>query len=174
MAFLAPNKESFRFKRIIAAGLFLTLFDGFIYGSPVFGLLICSLVFVASGIAAIIYIFLNKEFSKIYAVKCFIYLCACTCIISAYRLNISVGNRNADEIINTVEKFKEVKGDYPRRLSELVPEYMSRVPVCAYRLAGRQYHYSYTGTSHYLMWAQLPPFGRRVYDFQDKGWAYLD
>jgi hypothetical protein len=40
MGFLSPKKESFRFRRIIAAALFFIILDGFIVGLPVFGLFI--------------------------------------------------------------------------------------------------------------------------------------
>ncbi len=64
MGFLSPKKESFRFKRIIAVALLLTIFDGFIYGLPVFGLFISSAVFLASAIASLIFLFVDKNFFK--------------------------------------------------------------------------------------------------------------
>ena len=96
MGFLSPKKESFRFKRIIAVALLLTIFDGFIYGLPAFGLFICLAVFLASSIASVIFLFVDKEFSKLYALKCLIYLCAGTCIIGMFKLNTHIGNSNAD------------------------------------------------------------------------------
>jgi len=174
MGFLSPKKESFRFKRIIAVALLLTIFDGFIYGLPAFGLFICLAVFLASSIASVIFLFVDKEFSKLYALKCLIYLCAGTCIIGMFKLNTHIGNSNADKIINSVEEYKADKGDYPTELGKLVPEYIPKIPVCAYRMVNNQYRYSYTETSHYLMWAQLPPYGRRLYHFQNKEWTYID
>ena len=174
MGFLSPKKESFRFKRIIATALFLTILDGFILGLPVFGLAISSLILVACAIASIIFIFSKREFSKLYAVKGFIYLCACVCIVGVYRLNTFVGKKNAHRIVSAIEVYKSDKGVYPAELSDIVPEYMSGIPVCAYRLSGRQYRYFYTDSYHYLMWVEMPPFGRRMYDFQDKEWRYID
>jgi hypothetical protein len=174
MGLFTPRKESFRFRRIIAAALFFIILDGFIVGLPVFGLFICLSILVACGIASIIFIFSKREFSKLYAIKFFIYLCACVSIIGVYRMNVLVGKRNADKIINSVGMYRSDEGAYPRELSDLVPEYLSSIPVCAYRLSSRQYRYSYADNYPYLMWAETPPFGRRMYHFEDQGWTYID
>jgi len=174
MGFLTPRKKSFRFKRIIAVALLLTIFDGFISGLPALGLFISAAVFIASAIASVIFLFVDKEFLKLYALKCLIYLCAGTFIIGIFMLNTHIGNRNADKIIHSVEKYKADKGDYPAKLGDLVPEYMPKIPVCAYRMVSNQYRYSYTETSHSLMYASLPPYGRRLYYFQNKEWTYID
>jgi hypothetical protein len=52
MGLFTPQKDSFRFKRIIAAALFFIILDGFIVGLPVFGLFICLSILVACGIAS--------------------------------------------------------------------------------------------------------------------------
>jgi hypothetical protein len=174
MGFLTPRKKSFRFKRIIAVALLLTVFDGFICGLPAFGLFLSATVFVASAIASIIFLFVDKGFSRLYAVKSLIYLCAGTCIIGVFRLNTHIGDMNAGKIIHAVENYKADKGDYPVQLDSLVPEYMPKIPVCAYRMLNNQYRYTYTETSHYLMCANLPPYGRRLYYFDHKEWAYID
>ena len=174
MGFLTPGKKSFRFKRIIAVALLLTIFDGFISGLPSFGFFISAAVFVASAIASVIFLFVDKGFSKLYAVKSLIYLWAGGCIIGMFALNTYVGSTNADQIINSIEKYKADKGDYPAELRDLVPEYMPKIPVCAYRMLSNQYRYTYTETSHYLMYANLPPYGRRSYHFQNKEWIYID
>jgi hypothetical protein len=141
---------------------------------PAFGLFISAAVFLASAIASVIFLFIDRRFSKLYAVKCLIYLCAGTCIIGVLRLNTHIGNRNAEKIIHSVEKYKAEKGDYPTQLGDLVSEYMPKIPVCAYRMLSNQYRYAYTETSHYLMYANLPPYGRRLYHFQNKQWTYID
>jgi predicted PurR-regulated permease PerM len=174
MGFLTPRRKSFRFKRIIAVALLLTILDGFISGLPSFGLLISAMVFIASAIASIIFLFVDKGFSKLYAVKCLVYLCAGACIIGLFALNTYIGGTNADKIIHSIEKYKADKGEYPAELGNLVPEYMPKIPVCAYRMLSNKYRYSYTETSHYLMWAQLPPYGRRLYHFDTKEWTYID
>jgi hypothetical protein len=152
----------------------LTIFDGFISGLPAFGLFISAAVFIASAIASVIFLFVDRKFSKLYAVKCLIYLCAGTCIIGIFVLNTYIGNMNADKIIYAVEKYKADKGEYPAELGDLVPEYMPKIPVCAYRMMSNQYRYVYTETSHYLMYASLTPYGRRLYYFDRKEWTYID
>jgi hypothetical protein len=174
MGFLTPRKESFRLKRIIAVCLLLIIFDGFICGLPAFGLFICSAVFLASAIASFIFLFVDRKFSRLYAMKCLIYLCAGACIIGVFKLNTHIGNRNAKRIIDAVERYKADKGDYPTQLIDLVPEYMHNIPVCAHRMLNNQYRYVYTETSHYLMYADLPSYDRRLYHFQDKEWTYID
>jgi hypothetical protein len=89
-------------------------------------------------------------------------------------MNVLVGKRNADKIINSVGMYRSDEGAYPRELSDLVPEYLSSIPVCAYRLSSRQYRYSYADNYPYLMWAETPPFGKRMYHFEDQGWTYID
>jgi hypothetical protein len=141
---------------------------------PSFGLFICLLIFVASAVASMIFIFSRRKFSKLYAVKGLVYLCACVCIIGVFRLNTFVGKRNAHRIIKAVEMCKSDKGSYPAELSDLVPVYISSIPVSAYRLSYSEYHYSSKQGSHYLMWVTMPPYGRRMYHFEVKEWTYLD
>jgi hypothetical protein len=91
-----------------------------------------------------------------------------------FKLNRHIGNRNAKKIIRAVERYKADEGHYPAQLNDLVPEYMHGIPVCAYRISNNQYRYSYTDTAHYLMYANLPPYGRRVYHFRNQEWTYID
>lgn len=142
-----PRKESLRFKKIVAAALLLIILDGFVFGLPAFGLFIRLLISVASAVASMIFIFSKREFAKLYAGKCLVCFCACMIIVAVFRLNVNdfVGKRNAHGIIETVHRYQSDKGVYPATRRDLVPVYISSIPVSAYRLSYREYRHSNKG-----------------------------
>jgi hypothetical protein len=80
---------------------------------------------------------------------------------------------NAAHVIQACERYPGINGAYPERLSELVPSYLSSVPRAKYCLLFGEFWY-FGSPGHMLLWHELPPFGRRVYPFDNGEWHYLD
>lgn len=86
-----------------------------------------------------------------------------------------VASQNAEKVIAACEEFHAVKGRYPKTLDELVPRYMPSVPRAKYCLSffGKFLYWGFE-EGPILTWYVVPPYGRRLYDFEDKRWCYLD
>jgi hypothetical protein len=95
-------------------------------------------------------------------------------------INNRVAYENAKIVIAACEQYKIKKGAYPDRLNDLVPGYLTRIPVARYTgITGWKYfHHPNKGSTeddHYsLQFTYEPPFGRRVYHSQTKKWRSMD
>jgi hypothetical protein len=84
-----------------------------------------------------------------------------------------IGKANAPRIVAACEDFHAVTGKFPKTLDELVPRYLPSIPRAKYCLNYGEFVYFNYGRPM-LVWYVVPPFGRRIYDFEDRRWSYLD
>jgi hypothetical protein len=174
MAFLKPKEKSFRFKRIAVIALCLTVFDAFVTGLPFCGLAIAFFLVAASSISAVIFLFRERRYSKLYAKKAVIYLTAIVCIIAIFKFNAYIGGRHAEIIINAVNSYVADADIYPDPLTQLIPNYLVGIPKCAYRMMDNEFRYFVDQENAFLVWTIMPPWGRKHYDFKTKEWTYFD
>ena len=168
------KKKSFNFKRIGIIACSLMIFDALIFGIPSLGLIALFLIVCASGISAFIFIWRDKKYAKLYAIKATIYFLALMGIFGIFKLNSHLGEKNAQRIIKAVNSYYADTGRYPEKLKQLIPIYLESVPSCAYRMIDNQYRYFSDPGDPNLMWAVLPPFGRRIYYFKTAEWRTMD
>jgi hypothetical protein len=166
MRILRPKEKSFRFKKIAVIALFLTVFDAFVTGLPFWGLMIAFFLGAAAGISAIIFLFRDRRFLKLYAVKSVIYLAALVSIIGIFKFNAFIGSRNAESLIQGVNSYFADFERYPEDLKQLIPNYLDNIPKCAYRLMDNEFRYRTAQDNVYLMWTIMPPWSRKQYDFK--------
>jgi hypothetical protein len=97
-------------------------------------------------------------------------------VVVTIRVNNRLARRRADGIVAALKLYKSMTGDYPVRLTELVPDYMPAVPQAKYTLMFNEFTYHYDRTKHegFLMYTALPPFGRQTYWLDTDTWGYLD
>lgn len=96
-------------------------------------------------------------------------------MFGATLFNRQVGRENAARIIRAVETYQTDKGVYPSSLEALCPEYLPRVPRCAWRCLYADFTYcAESSGQHRLWWISNPPYGRRSYLFETREWKYLD
>lgn len=82
---------------------------------------------------------------------------------------------NAQRVVAACEAYHAANGRFPKKLDELVPQYMSSVPVAKHCLAWGNFVYSNSGSgSPMLFWFVVPPHYRRIYDFDTRRWSHLD
>lgn len=174
MAILNPKEKSFRFKKIAIIAFCLMVFDAFLLGTPFFGLIIMFFLVVASGISAIILLFRDKRYSKLYAIKSLIYFTGFIGIIGIFKFNAYLGGENATIVINAINSYYADTGLYPDSLDELIPNYLDSIPNCAYRIMDSKYRYHADHDDTYLMWTVIPPWGRRQYNFKNAEWRNFD
>jgi hypothetical protein len=87
----------------------------------------------------------------------------------------------AARIIQACERYREDNGDYPAKLSDIVPRYLDSIPTAKYCCSQHEFWYfGHPATSEKssppptLSWVQVPPFGRKVYNFVSGQWRYVD
>jgi hypothetical protein len=88
--------------------------------------------------------------------------------------NMALARARARHLVDVCERYKAEQGRYPDRLEDLVPRYLSSVPLAKLSLAFNRFYYSHHEGRHSLMYIVLPPFGRTFYDFEKKRWGSLD
>lgn len=88
-------------------------------------------------------------------------------------VQLGIARANATRIIAACEEFHAANGRYPCGLDELVPRYMGSIPRAKYCVAWGEFLYFNLGKSM-LVWYVVPPYGRKIYDFEGRRWSYLD
>lgn len=83
-----------------------------------------------------------------------------------------LANANAERIIAACEQFRTATGKYPDQMEELVPKYLSSIPRAKYSFAFNEFRYRNLAGNHLLMWDERPPYGRKIYDFEQRKWRY--
>ncbi len=94
-------------------------------------------------------------------------------VLANYSLQGRIAQANAARLIQACEHYHEANGNYPERLDDLVPSYLSSIPRAKYCLQDGEFKYD-SSPPPLLRWSQVPPFGRRVYNFEAREWRYLD
>jgi hypothetical protein len=84
-----------------------------------------------------------------------------------------IGNENALRIIAACEGFHAANGRFPKTLGELVPRHLASIPRAKYCIVWGEFVYFNYGKPM-LVWCVVPPYGRKIYDFEDRRWSYLD
>ncbi len=174
MSMTVSKEKSFKFKKIGLIAFCLMIFDALIFGIPSLGLIVLFFIICASGISAFIFLWRDKKYAKLYAIKATIYFIALMGIFGIFKFNTHMGEKNAKSIIKAVNTYYADNRHYPESLNQLIPIYLKSIPRCAYRMTDRQYRYFSDPGDPNLMWAVAPPFGRRIYHFKNAEWRTLD
>ena len=160
-------------KRSIIIAFFLFLIDALFVNQGIIAA-IALLVVVFWLIPKSIFLWLKKRSVKPQLYKCLIYFLMAIFILGANYLNNQLATSRANQIIAAVEKFKVVNHRYPEKLAELAPEYIEAIPTAKYTLFANGFFYSNRDDHAFIGYVALPPFGRRIYDFNSKKWGQID
>lgn len=88
-------------------------------------------------------------------------------------IQIGITETNARRVIAACEAYHDANGKYPQKLGELVPQYLDAVPMAKYCL-GPGSLFSYHNNGKPLLYWQVFGFLRRIYNFEEHRWSYLD
>jgi hypothetical protein len=94
-------------------------------------------------------------------------------VLANNAFQLKIGEANAPRVVAACEEFHTANGKFPKTLDELVPRYMPSVPRAKYCLIYGEFLYLNYGNPM-LVWYVAPPFGRRVYFFEERHWSCLD
>ncbi len=90
---------------------------------------------------------------------------------SAFELRVA--EANALRVVAACEQFNAANSSFPNGLDELVPRYMPCIPRAKYCLLYGEFVYLNLGKPM-LVWYVVPPFNRKIYDFETRRWRYMD
>jgi hypothetical protein len=103
------------------------------------------------------------------------YLLLGVATVAAMQFHSATARNHAAQVIDACRAYQARHGMLPDRLEELVPEFLPAVPRAKYTLQWGEFTYwTSEKKSHTLMYVALPPFGRRVYHFEEARWSQLD
>ena len=105
---------------------------------------------------------------------CGIYFLMSILIFSSIGINNKIARSRAEVLIAACEKYKDKNNEYPEKLSDLVPDFISKVPVAKYAHMSKRFYYIKSEESHQLFYMAMPPFGRPTYNFERQEWLYID
>ena len=155
------------------AALTWGMVDAFFFGQAVISIILC--------VAGVLYyplraIQARKDEAR---VKLRLSKAAVTSIVGFAAFGIIVhGNmiarERAEKLIEAVEQFNAKHGRYPERLEELVPAFIPEIPRAKYVAIADKFHYSVFNSRHSLTYVEAPPFGRKIYTFENREWTSLD
>jgi hypothetical protein len=150
--------------------LFLLLWDAILSGSFEISILVCPVWFLVSVVKNTA----ERPGWKIAPFRIAIPALTLAIVLANNSLQWRIAEANAERIIMACEDFRGAHGNYPRQLEELVPGYFDSVPRAKYCVMWGDFVYWGKEGFHLLMWYQVPPYGRKHYDFDRAQFGYLD
>jgi hypothetical protein len=116
-----------------------------------------------------------RTWARSRALRASLYLVLGIATVAATRFHAATAQNHAAQIIEACRAYQTRHGMLPDRLQQLVPEFLPAVPRAKYTLSFGEFTYWTSGQkSHTLMYVALPPFGRRLYHFEEARWTGLD
>jgi hypothetical protein len=89
-------------------------------------------------------------------------------------VQLGVAEANARRVVAACMAYHTANGDFPKTLDELVPQYLPSVPRAKYCLGPPGHFYYHNFGSPKLYWQVVPPFDRKIYNFDTQRWSYLN
>lgn len=175
---MEPARGASRDRLLFHAGAAVLLYgiDGFLLSQGVLAVL-TTLVMVVLGLIHVVRGLLADRWRVRFGLSMIaIYAVMMGSVVATIHANNQLAARRADEVVVALKRYRATTGNYPVRLSELVPEYLPAVPRAKYTLAFDEFFYSYDPAEHrgVLLYVVIPPFGRRTYNLGTDTWGSLD
>ncbi len=77
----------------------------------------------------------------------------------------------AEQLDMAATQYKTLHHKLPDQLQDLVPDFIPSIPKAKRSLLLNEFRYISSDKSHILMWMTVPPFGRRLYSFEENLWG---
>lgn len=155
-------------KRCVVAAAVLLAWDGALYGTCLMAWLFCPIWFLLSLLKNAI----ERPGWGLALLRIGIPAMMFGLLWANNAVQLGVAEANAQRVVAACDEYHAANGRFPKDLDELVPRYMNSVPRAKYCLAG---HFAYhnLGTPM-LYWQVVPPYLRKIYNFETRSWSYLD
>ena len=163
-----PLKDSWRFATL------LFVLDGLCLGQFGFAVLLAGWTILVR-LPMVALAWKDKPLRAFRVRKVVIYLLAVVGIMALFIFNRQMGTRRADELVLAVQAYAARHGQFPQNLPQVVPDFMSAIPLARYTLVANDFAYKVTPEGrHVLSWTVMPPLARKAYTFEEKAWKTLD
>jgi hypothetical protein len=154
----------------IIGALVLLAWDAGLFGSYILSMLFCPIWFLVS----ILKNSIQRPGWTIALARIAIPPLTLALVLANNALQWRIADANAAQVVTACEEFHAVTGTFPKTLDELVPRYQPSVLRAKYCLDFGEFRYWNNEGHAMLVWYAVPPFGRRVYNFRERRWGYLD
>lgn len=140
-------------------GVFLSFVaDALILGSGIFVILLLAVTL------------LEIKSKSVYRLKVIsLYAGTALAIAIVIYVNLHIAEVRSGQVISACESFKVAIGRYPQNMSELVPRYVSKIPLAKYTFYGSQFIYISADNRHSLAYSAFG-LGKRTYSFELHRW----
>jgi hypothetical protein len=153
----------------IVCTVLIIFLDVVLSGSYLFAVPICPIWFLVAVVRAV----MRPSSAGVVAARILIPIVTLLLVIANSSLQSRIAMVRSARVIEACEQYQKANGSYPERLGDLVPRYLSSILNAKYCLAYGEF--MYFGSPHpMLVWCELPPFGRRAYNFERSSWGYID
>jgi len=156
---------------IIAAAVFIL--DAYLLNQGFIAVIFLTLVAPITLIRAF-FVWKNRGIRKRRLSDAGIYFVMAVTVLAYIQVGNSRAGKKAELLIAACEEYRTVHITYPERLTDLVPDFIAKIPKAKYAYAAGQFHYVSREDSHLLWYVSFPPFGKRTYSFEAKEWGFLD
>jgi hypothetical protein len=153
-------------------GAFTLLFlDVVLFGSYLFSFPVCSIWFLVSILKNAI----QRPGWKLAIIRISFPALTLALVLANNSVQLRIAESNAARIIKACEEFRAANGELPKTLDELVPEYLPSIPLAKYCLVLGEFRYWNRDEEHpTLTWYVVPPYCRKIYDYEERRWSILD
>ena len=156
--------------RSVGVALALLFWDVVISGSFLASYLICPIWFLVSILKNLI----QRPGWKIALLRIAIPVVTLGLVLANNAFQYRMAESNAARIITACEKFHTANGKFPQTLDDLVPQYMQSIPRAKNCMFLGEFWYWNPEGEPRLAWYAVPPYGRKIYNFKNRKWNYLD
>jgi hypothetical protein len=159
----------FAVRGTLVCSLIVLIFDVIVDGSYVISAIVCPIWFIVAIALAIG----RRPTWRVACTRVLIPLVTALLAVANYSLQYRIAMGNAVRLIQACEQYRTANKGYPDTLNDLIPRYLSSVPRAKYCLSFGEFRYV-ASSQHMLIWCDIPPFGRRVYNLDAGTWKYLN
>lgn len=156
---------------LIAIGLFIV--DAIVLNQGAIAA-VTALIIVFWMLPKSVYLKYKNQSPRSTLIKCAIYGTMAIAVFWANSFHNSIARSQAEDLIVVIEKYHEATGVYPEKLEDLVPTYVSSVPIAKPTFSSGKFGYINHEGNVTLFYVDVPPFGRPTYHFNSKSWGYMD
>ncbi|MBW2207612.1 MAG: hypothetical protein JRG79_11930 [Deltaproteobacteria bacterium] len=163
------------YKKSILLSIFIYFVDALFYGQG--GIALITAVIIVFFLFPKILIALfrkEKKRAREGMIRAGIYAFMVVMVFLTNFCNSSLAARRAENLIQAASLYKSKNNQYPKNLEALVPDFIPEIPAAKFTLSYNRFLYHYREGNPVLFYYVVPPFGRRVYNFQNSQWGTMD
>ena len=159
-------------KSFLVSVLAIVIIDVFLLNMMAFSLLVILVLPVL--FLRVLFAIRNRDLLTRRLVGFVILFLAVVTIFGLIQANAAIARGRAAGIIAACERYKARHGQYPERLADLVPDHLPKIPRANFTFTAAKFHYIAYEEKHLLIFSIRTPFGRAMYDLEEKKWKYPD